>query len=258
MILRAIQDERHLEPGDMIRLLDGECQTEEERLGRSHLADCPDCRRKADRLGRLSDRFYEAMFELDEAASHVSLPTWRCSISSNGLVRRLRTWLSRRPALLAAAVLVVLVLGASVTPARAWVAAGRRAVTSLLSGATQPAPEVPLQTMSTVSFVPSGEDFLIDVASIQAGGTLSVAVDTVAAASARIGAGELPGELVVLGSGLGIRNVSSSSASYALVIPSSLKAVEVRVAGRVVFRQELSADAADIHWSFDLSSPEAP
>ena len=44
MILITSQDE-HIDSGDLMRLLDTECSSEEDRLYRAHLANCSECRR---------------------------------------------------------------------------------------------------------------------------------------------------------------------------------------------------------------------
>ena len=122
-------------------------------------------------------------------------------------------WHKRRAVRVAAVVAAVLGLTLTTAPARALVAAGWQAVRTLVVGAPTAAPEVQ-QATSLVSFVPQGEEFLIDFLQAQSRGTLSVVVDTMNSASARVMGGDGLDELIVLQAGIRVRNRTASSASY--------------------------------------------
>lgn len=249
MILLMIQDDqqvdgRHLEDGELIRLLDGECDSAEERRFRPHLEACSVCQRNADTLRRLSQQFSTAVVELEEPTPPArAKPPWRA------MRPRLR-----RSLLSGAGVLAVVASLFAVTPVRAWMAERWEAIRTLILG-SEADDQQGQQASSVVSFVPTGASFLIDFTGTQSRGTLSLTVDSVASASARIVGGGGNDEIVVLREGLRIRNSAESSASYELRLPRYLESVEVRVAGEVVVRYDLTVMTRPARWQVDLAKP---
>jgi anti-sigma factor RsiW len=248
MILITVQDQ-HIDGGDLIRLLDAECEGEEDRLLRRHLAACTECKRRYDRRARLSERFSLALMDLEESLPvRVAEPHRRPG--PHPWLARLRSWWSRKTVRVLAIATVILALGGAVTPVRAWVVAGFQTLKSLIGiepGVT-PASQ---QDAPVVHFAVFGDEFLIEFTTSQSSGTLSLAVDTVALASARILGDRGQDELSVLRSGLRVDNAAQSSASYEVTIPHTCRLLEVRIAGRVVARHEVSLGAG---WVIDLGA----
>jgi hypothetical protein len=247
MILITVQDQ-HIDGGDLIRLLDSECEGEEERLLRQHVATCTECKRRYDRRARLSERFSLALMDLEE------------SVPSRPVERRkqpepyprlawLRLWWSRKTVRVLTIAAVILALAAAVTPARAWVIAGFEALKSLVGGEPRAAP-LEQQDAPVVHFALFGEEFLIEFSEAQSSGTLSLVVDTVGLASTRIIGDRRQDELSVLRSGLRVSNSAESSASYEITIPHTCRLLEVRIAGRLVARHEVTRPA---RWEIDLT-----
>ncbi|MFQ5705555.1 MAG: anti-sigma factor family protein [Gemmatimonadales bacterium] len=255
MILIVTEDNRHVDDGDLIRLHDGECDPAEERLIRNHLAGCSRCRDNAEELAQLAQGFSSALRELEEPEP-LPIGWYRAARGSarGGLLGRVKR--SRRSAWVVTAVVAILAVTLTVTPARAWVLGRLAALKSLMVHATPESVEQGQRASSLVSFVPTSGQFLIDVTRTQPGGTLSIVVDTVIAASARILGGAGKEEMMVLQAGFRIRDNASSRASYEFRLPRSLELVEVRVAGKTVVRYDVTEMAERGRWEIDLTRSE--
>lgn len=253
MILSTTQEGQHVDDGDLIRLRDGECPLTEERVLRDHLERCETCSDNSERIERLADGFFAAVDEIQHPDVVQLARKKAAKIAAIGRhTRHTAPWHSRRAVRVAAVVAVVLGLTLTTAPARALVAAGWRAVKTLFVGAPPAAPELQ-QATSLVSFVPQGEEFLIDFVSTQSRGTLSVVVDTVNSAFARVMGGDGLDELIVLQAGLRIRNRTASSASYELRLPRFLRDIEVRIAGRTVAAFSTAGLTQAARWEVDLT-----
>ena len=244
MILLTAQDE-HVEDGDLMRLLDTECSAEEDRLLRVHLAVCRECRRRHDRISRLTQRFSALLFQLEEPVLGDTTP-----VTEGQRVRFkpiFKSWWPRRAA---AAVAIVLAAVAVVTPARAWVIDVLRSVL----GADTRSLTAEQAAGSLVSFVPVGTEFQVEFLNRQSAGVLKVIVDTTDAVSARL-IGRAAGEgFLVLSTGLTIRNTSASEVSYELRLPRTCEVLEVRLAGDVVGRYQVGSPlSARASWEVDLT-----
>lgn len=245
MILLTTQDE-HVEDGDLMRLLDSECSDEEDRMLRMHLAGCAGCRRRHDRIARLSHKFSALLFQLEEPVPGDTTPVRRGRKTRPRAAAR--PWWSRRLVRVAAVVTLILAGAAAVSPVRAWVIDTFR---SLLGADTSTPPEQ--TTGSLVSFVPTGAEFLVEFAEKQSTGVLRVYVDTSTAASARMIGRDAGEGFVVQAAGLTIRNTGASSVSYELRLPRTCHSLEVRVAGSVVWRYQIeSASRVQGPWEVDL------
>ncbi len=255
MIFIVTEDARHVEDGDLIRLHDRECDPAEERLIRNHLAGCAACRNNAKELAHLAQGFSSALRELEEPEP-LPIRRYRAARRSapGGLVGRVKS--SRRSARVVTAVVAVLAVTLTVTPARAWVLGRLAALKSLVVAVPVEQPSQVQQPTSLVSFVPTSGEFLIDITRTQLGGTLSIVVDTVTAASARILGGAGNEEMMVLQAGFRIRRNASSRASYEFRLPRSLELVEVRVAGKTVVRYDVTEMAERGRWEIDLKGVE--
>jgi hypothetical protein len=233
----------HIENGELIRLLDGECPPEEEARMRRHLQHCEECRRGAAELEQLSDRFRLALQHGDAAEGVAHAPA------------RARRW-PRRRLLQAAAIFLVVAVAAS--PARGWLVEGWHAIRSLFVEA--PAPEGPVgapgidvgETTAVVTFATVGAEFRLDVLSTQHRGTVTIATDSVESASARVLGGDGSEELVVFPGGLRILNAPTSAASYEVLLPPTVSDIEIRIAGRTVWTANAAALSGFIRREFEL------
>jgi len=253
MILSTTQDDRHVDDGDLIRLRDGECPLSEERMLRDHLANCDTCRENLERIEQLADGFFAAMERVQPSSATQPSPNKAPNVATIGARKaQQKHWHSRRPVRVAAAIAAVLALTLTTAPARALVAAGWSTVKTLFVGAP-PASDEPQQATSLVSFVPQGDAFLIDFLHTQSRGTLSVVVDTVNTASARVMGGDGQDEIIVLQAGLRVRNRTTSAASYELRLPRSLQDIEVRIAGRTVATFSTAGMTQAARWEVDLT-----
>ena len=254
MILSTIHNGKHVDDGDLIRLRDGECPLSEERVLRRHLDGCATCRENSERVEHLAVGFFAAMEEIQHpegVQSGSRNATW-VSASRRHMSTPL-PWHARRAVRVAAATAAVLAIALTAAPVRAFVAAGWQAVMTLFSAASTPAFDVQ-QASSLVSFVPQGEDFLVDFVNTQSRGTLSVVVDTGVAASARVLGGDGLDELIVLQAGLRVRNRTVSSSDFELRLPPSLRNIEIRIAGRTVATFSTTGLSGGARWEVDLST----
>jgi len=247
MILMTAQDE-HIEDGDLMRLLDTECSAEEDRMLRVHLAVCRECKRRHDRISRLTNRFATLLFQLEEPVLGDTTPAPKGHRARFKPI--FKSWWSHRAIRVAAVVALVPATAAAVTPARAWVIDVLR---SVLGADTRSLP-VEQAAGSLVSFVPVGTTFQVEFLSTQSAGVLKVIVDTTDAASARL-IGRAAGEgFLVLSTGLTIRNTSGSEVSYELRLPRTCEVLEVRLAGDVVGRYQVGSPlSARASWEVDLT-----
>ncbi len=256
MILRVTADDRHVDDGDLMRLNDGECDPADERLIRNHLAGCSTCRDNAEELAQLARGFSGALSEPEEPVPvPAPVPRYRREPSRSFGRAVGRFGQSRRAARVLVAIAAVLAVVLTVAPARAWVLERLAALKSLVVAVPVEPPPQLQQPTSLVSFVPTSGQFLIDVTSTQPGGTLSIVVDTVTAASARILGGGNE-EVMVLQAGFRIRRNATSRASYEFRLPRSLELVEVRLAGKTVVRYDVTEMAERGRWEIDLTGVE--
>lgn len=252
MIRSVTSDDKHIEDGDIIRLLDGECVPDEERLIRRHLLECDRCRREADELERLSRGFGFLL----QRADLVPVPTDGTNRrpEETAVTHALKPRWTRIRILKAAAAVALVITAIGVSPARAWLVDGWQAIRSLFTeeSAAPTQPSSPSETATApavVTFTPRGPEFTIDVSSAQATGKISLAIDSAPLASARVLGGDGSEELIVHRGGLRIVNTPTSSASYEIAVPRSVSTLELIVAGRIV----LSLSEAEL---LDLTSRE--
>lgn len=245
MIRLTVNEGQHLEDGDIIRLLDGECAAAEEESIRAHLEMCAECRRAADELELLSQGFSRVVGQLDVLPSTTrGGATARADVP---VVRLPRTRWTRTRILKAAAVVALVTTAVAVSPARAWLIGGFQAIRSLFEEETIEAPRRPVsaetpEAAAVVSFRPAGSTLSIEVSSTQPQGTIALTLGAGLSASAVVLGGHGDEELIVLPEALRIMNSSSSSASYEIVVPRSVRLVRVSIAGRM----RLSLDAAEL------------
>lgn len=206
----------HLDDGELIRLLDGECSFEEQARITSHLATCPACARRQEALHGLANAVTTALLSGDQLARPMRI--------------RRRTW--RLGAVRAAAVLLAVSVGvaaASVPPVRAWLSARWTGLRELVTPRAAPGTESPRST--TVRFVPTTTSFTIELVARQDAGVLTIDLSADTIASATVTSGGRGEELVVLPDGLRIVNRPDDKSSYEVRLPGRVTQVMVRIAG---------------------------
>jgi len=210
----------HTDDGALVRWLDGEAIGEERHALAAHLTACAVCEA---RLATLKDRAARVSRALVAADEHVA--------------RRARpggNWGLRA----AAGVAVLLGVGLAVEPVRAWILERAETVWTVVTGDRgTPAPASPDgQTAAgdpaaaSITFVPSGDVFVLEVASRQDGGELVIETVGTGTASATVAGGTGGESFVVLPSGLRVANDPASHAEYLVRVPAGLRAIVLVVA----------------------------
>jgi len=209
-------------------------------------------------LNRACELFSGAIRELD--AQTDARPTREPSVGKKIVHETPRFRFASPQVLRAAAVLALMVLVFTATPARAWLVSGWEALKSLVvsesagTDETVDVPEEPGVEMSSIlRFTPRGSEFRLEFTERQSGGTLVLLFDSTASASAGIlgeGSGE---EMILLPNGLRVRNSAGSTSSYEVQLPLSLSVVEVRVAGGAVLRIDVSAETGAMRRELSLA-----
>lgn len=250
----------HLPDGEMIRLVDGEVDREERGAAEAHLAECAACGRRLRQLRarslRLGSLLRESDWEVPPAAPPVSAAPAAQGGDELARLRARRGQAARPRAWMRAAAVALLLLGAGVaaSPLRAWIVewAGERWA-ALVGGAAESdaapaAPSAALPAGSRVQFTPRGDALTVEFASRQEAGTLEVATGGSGQVVAEQVGGSEPAELLVLPSGVRVRNHPASTAGYRITVPPGIRRVLVRVGGGppVVLAPERLADGARI------------
>jgi hypothetical protein len=222
---------RHATDGALVRWIDAECDAAEHTALSRHLEGCFPCRQ---RLGRVRARSEILRRALRADAPRFRVPRWR-TVS------------------VAAAALVAI---AAVRPVRAWVVERAGALWAAVTGTQTPLDARAAVTVreGSVSFLPAGDAFVIQVRTRQDAGHLAIEFGDAAVASARILGDAAAAELVVLPAGIRIGNTPNSRASYALRLPATLKAVTVTIADERPIHLE---PAPHGRWEGDLTTRSA-
>ena len=226
---------RHMDDGELIRLLDGECSAEEQARIARHVATCPVCAQRQEGLGGLANGVTAALVRGDEPVRSVRVPK--------------RTW--RIGAFRAAAVLLVVSVGvaaASAPPVRAWLSARWAELRGLVG--SRSTSETAVAGATTVRFVPATSVFTIELAGQQDGGVLTIDLSPDSLASATVIRGRRIEEIVVLPERLRIVNQPGDRASYDVRLPSNVTEVRVRIADAP--ERRLIRGALATPWSIDL------
>ncbi len=225
----------HPTEGELLRFGDGECRPHEHGLIERHVAECAECAE--------SFRFFQAATaQLHDALEDIPIePVIDAKQRFLAAALRIRPQPSgRRPfqrsALLRAAVIVFALIGVGVSasPVRAW-------ILEFLGIAAEPAPveepsiqpvaDVPgtQPTSSTVSFLPAGSTFRIEITGPQQSGTLTIRIGDRPTASVRVTGNTSGDSLLVTGDGFWIFNTPESSATYTVTVPPTISELSVQV-----------------------------
>ncbi|HLL46986.1 MAG TPA: zf-HC2 domain-containing protein [Longimicrobiaceae bacterium] len=234
--------EEHLSDGEIVRLLDGETDAGERARLEAHAAGCEACGARLRQLRRRSARLSGILLASDPEA-----PPAPTEVPDELTLRRMRRAgearpvPARRPRLrVAAVVALLLAAGVVASPLRAVVAEWLRTqwerIAALAPRPAAPAAQAPASSSAEpagsgarVQFTPQGATFRLEVAVPQAGGAVEVRRAAGASATAeQIGGGE-QADLLVLPSGVRIRNAPGATADYRVTVPASVRTVRVRV-----------------------------
>jgi len=207
----------HVDDGALVRYLDEECDATERAEVGEHVHGCQACAARLAELGRHAGLVSLALRAADAPAT------------------------SRRPArrvgaraAVAAALIVVGVAGA-VRPVRAWILERTQTLWAAVTGRNGDqdgaAPGVPPGSAS-VTFVPAGTEFLVEVTGPQVEGRLVIEGVPGDTATTVVMGGSGTEDVMVLPTGLRIANAATSRASYAVRLPTRLTHVVVRIGGR--------------------------
>jgi anti-sigma factor RsiW len=230
--------------GMILRYLDGEGSASSGAETRALLEASPEARERLEELSLSSDLLSDHLADIPIPAT----PELHFPPTLPALIARHR---------MAAGIVLLLLSVSLLTPARAWIVVGIRAVASVLipeEEAVLPAPAEEAGP-STVSFGPVGSELVVTVRDHQASGRLTVVVVDGTRASGEA-SGEGTGvELLMLPNGIEVRNGPGSMADYTVRIPRSLRSVRVRVGGR----EQAVIAPGDVEvghtWVFELTAP---
>ena len=225
----------HLTDGEILRFGDGECgQLEGGRIAR-HLAECSRCADAARFLEVTTKQLTASLDEIE--VQPVADAKQRFLAAAAAIAPAAAPPETRRMGqLLRAAIVVFGLIGAGMwaPPVRAWfleliTPAGSRSVEVV------PTPDregtSAQRTSSTISFVPTASTLMVDIATRQDGGSLTIRLGEGSSVSARV-TGRAPSDSVlVMGNGIRIRNSAASSATYSITIPASVSRISVFVGG---------------------------
>lgn len=236
----------HLPEGELVRYLDGETAGGDRARIAAHLLACSECHASLEDLHaareELGDMLAATLPPIDTDRRAFAL----ARIEAAAQRKDARTTVGRRgrySALRAAAVtLVVMGAALSTSPVRAWVIDTWSSVTDVATDTqneASPLPSVRLNNAS-VGFVPVGNVLQIDVANHQADGALVLGVTEGPSVIANaVGAAGIV-DLVVLPTGMQIRNEAMDRADYGVQVPRSVSEVRVSVAGAPAATYEMN------------------
>lgn len=252
---REIAD-RHLDDGELVRLLDGEAEAAERAMILRHLAGCDVCE---SRRARLEFRSESLTTLLAETAAAIPAPP-----------RPLQPPLpSRRPVLgsawlRAAAAVLALGIGLAASPARAWLIEGwhrvATAIAAMEASSDAPHEATPDTAAGTgVIFDAPMDELIIEIENPQAGGTLTLHVAEAGPVRASVTHGASDEGFLVLPGVLTIQNSPTSVADYHVTVPASLGRVRVTNAGRALGTLDPQATALGTEIVFPLAAaPDEP
>jgi hypothetical protein len=236
----------HLEDTDLLALVDGELAPMERDVRLLHVARCDDCAGRLQTLRLRTSSFSRLLAEVELPEDFVfpRLPEASPVIPITSLASRRTGWTRSAWARAAMIALVVIVPFATVAPLRAWVVDRLGAAWSEVReifGAdddavapaaapvqASPAPAEEPASGATVFFTPAPGRFVLVVSESQAAGTLTLGRAEGVEGSAEVvgGATETP---LVSESGIRILNAPGSTASYRVLLPSSVSSMRVRI-----------------------------
>jgi hypothetical protein len=230
--------------GMIVRYLDGEVSGSSRGETQTLLEASPEARERLEELSRSSDLLSDHLADIPIPAT----PELRFPPTLPALVARHR---------MAAGIALFFLSVSFLTPARAWIVEGIRAVASVVIPGEEAVLPAPAEEAgpSTVSFVPVGAELMVSVGDHQASGRLTVVVVEGTRASGEASGQGAGVELLMLPDGIEVRNGPGSMTDYTVRAPRSLRSVRVRIGGReqaVLAPGEVEVGHA---WVFELMAP---
>jgi hypothetical protein len=231
--------DRHVSDGVLLALHDDE-HGEQLDAGRAHVDHCDDCKARLVEIAGQASRLRESLASIP--VPQVSEQSFRRRVAAARARRVVPLW--RRPVWQAAAAVVVLTAVAAASPVQQWLrrhleqpSTTVRTSPPLTTAPTAPTVQSTERSGATVSFAPAGSDFTVRFDSVPDAGVVTVERTAAAEISARVvgGAGTGGDAFVVLPRELGVRNATSSRASYRIALPVTVTRLRVIVAGQQVF-----------------------
>jgi hypothetical protein len=219
----------HLDDADVLRVLDGACESAEREEHGAHVASCPACGTRAGVLARRVERLGRTLAAADPASRPIAFPAARIARAAQR--RTIRRWG------IAAAITLLIAGAAGVPPVRAWIVGAARTLFSRTTrgpaavrpAAAPAAPVAPLDTAGAVTFTPPDNVFVLRIAGRQAVGTVTIEAAERASASATVTGDRGSVELLVLPDGLRIVNAQGSRAGYVVRLPGALSRVVLQI-----------------------------
>lgn len=224
----------HARDAELVRLIDGQGEPQERARVLAHTATCAPCAERLETIRHRAQRLSELLTEWDIPVGDAPKPPLPPSDFESVRARRRSPASASLPLWMRAAAGIVLLLGVGMTvsPLRAWVVERWASVAAELAGREMgEEPERPRVAAAghLVSFLPEGDEFLLQVDAPQAEGVLELLIEAVPRATAEISGGAAEENLLVLPEGLRIRNAPDSRASYRVTLPAELRQVHVRI-----------------------------
>jgi hypothetical protein len=223
----------HPADGDLLRLIDGACDSGERIRIERHLAQCTVCKETARLFRATSSELEQALDGLEivpptDAKARILAAAEKAA--STRIQASVGPWL--RPGVRAAAVIAFLAAsGLWVPPVRAWVFelfSSRSADQSEVLIAPEVVAPPPPAASSTISFVPTAAVFTLEIAARQADGSVVLRAGQSRVASARITGSSSDDSFLVTSEGIRIDNSATSNANYEVTVPMSISSVRVK------------------------------
>jgi anti-sigma factor RsiW len=246
-----IDSRTHLQQGDLLRFLDGEGEPAERARWSEHLASCQECALARSELqsllGGLSIEL-EPLAPSPEVLERARPPAHH---GGAGLARASRAALPRWFRIAAGISVLALPL-AALEPVRSWVVERAHDVGGRAASGAMPAVELPADSgPSRIRFLPAGPEMSVEISSRQAAGTLVVRQGDATAGGVLEIVGATRGEATLISErAVRIETTGSSTASYHLDLPPSVRLVRVRIGGGSEIGLDPAALAASA--TFDL------
>jgi anti-sigma factor RsiW len=217
----------HVDEVDLVCRMDGALAEAEATSVEAHLARCPRCAERLRLLGDWSRNLSQVLEATDTVVALPAKPVLR--------VARRQAWK------IAASIVLVVSLGAVVSPVRAWLLHGVRSAWLAITRPTPAAPVAPVS--STVTVRPGGPSFTINVPGLGTESRLTIEVaagDSVSVVALRTSGARI----LVLPDGLQL----GTGGDFRLRIPARLDRVTIARDHQVL--RTLRPATVGEHWEF--------
>jgi hypothetical protein len=231
-------DGQHIQDGDLLRLIGDEVSAGEAAAAAAHLEHCTDCACRLESLRAELNQLASLLAVSRAAAIDPARRARSRAAVQQAAVRKIATRQANRrrfamPSLMARAAAVVGLLAATGLAASTvgpWlVRQAQELFRDEPAAVAIPEPVAHAVRGSVVAFAPTGTDFVIELATGQEGGSLTLRISDTRSASARLMGSDGELDVVVLPASLRIANHATATADYEIVVPAHLRSLRVRV-----------------------------